>query len=416
MPNLSQGHRATRATLALEKLRWPFIQPRVQLLRGSLDMLRANISLMLNVLIYARHVSDRLVSRYIARYPRCSIKKFYSQAIRKNIRASAPDVYDEARQKTIIEELVHAKEDYVRKFETLKLSVQASHSTPTPQMIGSRGAPAPTEGNVAPKQHTFNTLPATTFQNAPTPQYTLDTLPVTAFHNARAPQHTFNSFSTITFQNAPASQWPLPSIPASYPIMSMDPVTVHPEQHSSWQLLCHLDNLVESLVREVYSPEYQIPAEPRSRLTGAIREMHRLEVDIAERREPSKSIDSPIYRHHYSPASSQHEPPIAASNTPLFSNMSQTPLLGNRFAAPEDPSPPSYCMAPTPSPPISPERKRRLQEEQRTQIQNMRRTRTSHSLKSPMQGRRALEDQPIVPEPERNDVVDDLVKLWTLVR
>ena len=63
MPNLSQGHRATRATMALEKLRWPFIQPRVQLLRGSLDMLRANISLMLNVLIYARHVSDRLVSR-----------------------------------------------------------------------------------------------------------------------------------------------------------------------------------------------------------------------------------------------------------------------------------------------------------------------------------------------------------------
>ena len=71
MPNLSQGHRATRATMALEKLKWSFIQPRVQLLRGSLDMLRANISLMLNVLIYARHVSDRLVSRYIARYPRC---------------------------------------------------------------------------------------------------------------------------------------------------------------------------------------------------------------------------------------------------------------------------------------------------------------------------------------------------------
>lgn len=67
MPNLSQGHRATRATMALERLKWPFIQPRIQLLRGNLDMVRANISLMLNVLIYARHVSDRLVSRHIAR-------------------------------------------------------------------------------------------------------------------------------------------------------------------------------------------------------------------------------------------------------------------------------------------------------------------------------------------------------------
>ena len=329
------------------------------------------------------------------------IKKFYSQAFRKKLRAPAPDVYDEARQKTIIEELVHAKEDYVRKFETLKLSVQASHSTPTPQMIGSRAAPAPTEGNVAPTQHTSNTLPATTFHNAP------------------APQHTFNSFSANTFQNTPASQWPLPNIPASYPIMPMDPVTVQPEKHSSWQLLCHLDNLVKSLVREVYSPEYQIPAEPRLRFNGAIREIHRLEVVIAERREPSKSIDSPIYHHHYSPASSQHEPPIAACKTPLFSNMSQTPPVGNMIAASEDPSRPSWRFEQQSKLPISPKRKRRLEEErrtQRTQIQNLRRTRTSHSLKLPMQRHQALEDQPIVPEPERNDVVDDLVKLWTLVR
>ena len=68
MPNLSQGNKATRATMALEKLKWPFIQPRIQLLRGNLDMLRANISLMLNVLIYARQESERLVLRYAARY------------------------------------------------------------------------------------------------------------------------------------------------------------------------------------------------------------------------------------------------------------------------------------------------------------------------------------------------------------
>lgn len=66
MPNLSQGNKGTRATMAMERLKWPFIQPRIQLLKGSLDMLRANISLMLNVLIYAKHESERLVSRYFA--------------------------------------------------------------------------------------------------------------------------------------------------------------------------------------------------------------------------------------------------------------------------------------------------------------------------------------------------------------
>ena len=66
MPNLSQGNKGTRATMAMERLKWPFIQPRVQLLKGSLEMLRANISLMLNVLIYARHTLERLVSRYFS--------------------------------------------------------------------------------------------------------------------------------------------------------------------------------------------------------------------------------------------------------------------------------------------------------------------------------------------------------------
>ncbi len=73
MPNLSQENKATRAKIALERLWWPFIQPRIQLLRGNLDMLRANISLMLNVLIYARQVSERLVSRYVARCVQCLI-------------------------------------------------------------------------------------------------------------------------------------------------------------------------------------------------------------------------------------------------------------------------------------------------------------------------------------------------------
>ena len=476
MPNLSQGHRATRATMALEKLKWPFIQPRVQLLRGSLDMLRANISLMLNVLIYARHVSDRLVSRHIARYSRCLIKKFYSQAFRKKLRAPAPDVYDEARQKTIIEELVNAKDEYVRKFESLKLSIPASPLTQTVHNIGSRAAPAPTEGTVVPTQHKFNTLPATTFQYAPTPPFNPSSVnnfqnapappfnPSSAntFQNAPAPQHTSNTFSANTFQNTPAPQWPLPNIPASYPIMPKDPVAVQSDQYNSWPLLHHLNTLVASLIREVYSPEHQIPVESRSRFTGAIRETHTTEIVEAESRERSKYAECAILEPDsvQSPTTPPEsglqlggEYPIATrrqSRAMYLSMANQGPSL------PSSPKPhPRLLISALPGAFMSPNvpymrtvdqkdkhedvyrnrmqrRKTRREfedEEQstskRAKVNRMRRMGSgpsslfSRDEDVPTQTDQALEDQPWcneLPEPERNDVVDDLVKLWTLVR
>ena len=442
MPNLSQGHRATRATMALERLKWPFIQPRVQLLRGSLDMLRANISLMLNVLIYARHVSDRLVSRYIARYPRCLVKKFYSQAIRKKLRAPAPDVYDEATQKTIIEELANAKDEYVRKFESLKLSIPASPLTQTVQNLSSRAAPAPTEGNVVPTQHTFNTLPATTFQYAPAPPF--NPFSVNTFHSAPAPQHTSNTFSANTFQNTPAPQWPLPNIPASYPIMPMDPVAVQSDQYIAWPLLHHLNTLVASLIREVYSPVYQIPAESRSRLTGVIRATHTTEIVEAQRREPRRyanygnvepSVTLPPMMAR-SPASRQYELASVQYNA---NSPRRTSGLSNLFM-------PIPASGPPPSlpPPISDSsvpKQAPWGVRERTQVQSPRREHEDDeeqpaikrlkygmaAVTASFSGFSRVEDlptetgeiynyQPDVPEPEKNDVVDDLVKLWTLVR
>lgn len=126
--------------------------------------------------------------------------------------------------------------------------------------IGSKAAPAHTEGNGVPTEHTFNPVSATTFQNTP------------------APQHTFNSFSANSFRSAPAPQWPLPNIPASYPVISKDPVTVPSDQYNSWELLNHFDALMMNLVREVYLPGYRIPAESRSRFSNTISETHRLEV------------------------------------------------------------------------------------------------------------------------------------------
>ena len=506
MPNLSQGHRATRATMALEKLKWPFIQPRVQLLRGSLDMLRANISLMLNVLIYARHVSDRLVSRHIARYSRCLIKKFYSQAFRKKLRAPAPDVYDEARQKTIIEELVNAKDEYVRKFESLKLSIPASPLTQTLRNMSSRAAPAPTEGNIVPTQPTFNTLPTSTFQYAPTPAFNPSY--VNTFQKAPAPQHTPDTFSTKTYQHTPAPQRPLPNTPASYPTLPMDPVAVQSDQYIAWPLSHHLNTLVASLIREVSSPVYQIPAESRSRFTGVIRATHTTEIVEAERREQRRYADwghcrPSAYQHSYSckappPASWQYEPPspqhsIAMMAPPPASRQYDPPLeqeydaiSARRTSGPSNlfmPIPASGPRQPAP-PPIrrpSVHQQRSPAFQKRAQVQSPRREHEddeeqpaikrlkydgwevsastsdfSGDEDKPSQTYQAFEDQPEVPEPEgndvvdisqdgnmpmqmlmpmhtyqafgdqpwcgeipepgRNDVVDDLVKLWTLVQ
>ena len=489
MPNLSQGHRATRATMALEKLKWPFIQPRVQLLRGSLDMLRANISLMLNVLIYARHVSDRLVSRYIARYPRCLIKKFYSQTIRKKLRALAPaDVYDEARQRTIIEELVNAKDEYVRKFESLKLSVPASPLTQTVRNMSSRAAPAAIEGNVVPTQHTSNNLPATAFQYAPAPPF--NPFSANTFQNAPAPQHTSNDFSTNAYQHTPAPQWPLPNTPASYPTMPMDPVAVQSDQYSSWLLLQHLNTLVASLVQEVYSPVYQISAESRSRFTGVIRATHTTEIVEAARREQRGYADwghcqPSATRHSYSciappPASRQYEPPspqnsnaIPPRRSSVMSNLFMPPASGPQHPAPPPIRRPSVQIQRSPAfqkrMQVQSRRREHEDNEEQPAIKRFKIEKVSAStsdsfededeprqtyqpfedqpevpeperddvvdfsqdenmpmqmqvpmqMQMPTQTYQAFEDQPWcneLPEPERNDVVDDLVKLWTLVR
>ena len=41
------------------KLKWPFLQPKMQLLRSNLDRLKATLLLMLNVMTYARQISGK---------------------------------------------------------------------------------------------------------------------------------------------------------------------------------------------------------------------------------------------------------------------------------------------------------------------------------------------------------------------
>lgn len=56
------GSSSRAAIVALERLRWPFLKPKMMLLWSHLDKLISSLHLMLNVFIYARQLVDRLVT------------------------------------------------------------------------------------------------------------------------------------------------------------------------------------------------------------------------------------------------------------------------------------------------------------------------------------------------------------------
>ena len=63
LPNLStQAGKTARPVLLLERLRWSYLQPKLQLPRGNLDRLKSTLLLMLNVITYARQVAEKCVS------------------------------------------------------------------------------------------------------------------------------------------------------------------------------------------------------------------------------------------------------------------------------------------------------------------------------------------------------------------
>ncbi len=58
-PNPSKGQKMV-VSLS-ERLKWPFLQPKMQLLSGNLERLKSTLLLMLNVLLYAKKISVEYV-------------------------------------------------------------------------------------------------------------------------------------------------------------------------------------------------------------------------------------------------------------------------------------------------------------------------------------------------------------------
>ena len=108
------GEKPKRATVMLERLKWGYLQPKLQLLRSNLDRLKSTLLLMLNVITYAKQVSEKYFL----------IACEYSLMVRGLTmgRTEPPSVI--AEQRSLIEDLAHSNQEYVRKFEELKLGME----------------------------------------------------------------------------------------------------------------------------------------------------------------------------------------------------------------------------------------------------------------------------------------------------
>ncbi|KUJ08200.1 uncharacterized protein LY89DRAFT_677091 [Mollisia scopiformis] len=66
--------KVNRGTMTFERLKWPFKQSKMELLRSNLDRLKASLTLMLQVLSYARDVSSRKQAQSSLEYQRQMIE------------------------------------------------------------------------------------------------------------------------------------------------------------------------------------------------------------------------------------------------------------------------------------------------------------------------------------------------------
>ncbi|KAL8761067.1 MAG: hypothetical protein Q9184_002773 [Pyrenodesmia sp. 2 TL-2023] len=89
--------RAKWTSAVVGKFRWPFLQPKMQLLRSNLDKLKATLLLMLNVMTYARQLSER-----------------------------SHQTTQLEEHRTLIENLARSKDEYTRKFDDLTRAIVAS--------------------------------------------------------------------------------------------------------------------------------------------------------------------------------------------------------------------------------------------------------------------------------------------------
>ena len=86
LPNMGAGfsEKTKRATVLLEKLRWPYLQPKLELMRTNLERLKSTLNLMLNVMTLARQQMNRFVFLEFSLLSKLISSADYSSCIEQN--------------------------------------------------------------------------------------------------------------------------------------------------------------------------------------------------------------------------------------------------------------------------------------------------------------------------------------------
>ena len=277
------GERAKRATIMLERLKWGYLQPKLQLLRSNLDRLKSTLLLMLNVITYARQVSGKYVS------VTCGVLRWWQGRLIMG-RTEPPSVI--AEQRSLIEDLAHSNREYIRKFEGLKLGVggpAVEHVDDASSIGAFEGEPSTTTGSQpGASTRTFERMKLSIggipLQDRNIPWGLGSRGPTTATNSSpEAPSSVTRSLATPPNANIenvfintnvqtkkampPVGERGIPTTEAS---MGLD-------QEVLFKQLEHYSMLIRNLLKEVDEAQYKVTYKSRLRVKGGIAGLHEAE-------------------------------------------------------------------------------------------------------------------------------------------
>lgn len=130
------GSSSRVAVVALERLKWPFLRPKIMLLWSNLGTLKSSLQLLLEVFIYARQMVERCVP-FSFTCLHCSSFCF-AEFLR---RTEEPSVVN--TQRNMIEHLLCTTAEQSRKYESLKAAMDRNENLDAARDSNSGCIPAP---------------------------------------------------------------------------------------------------------------------------------------------------------------------------------------------------------------------------------------------------------------------------------
>ena len=248
------GQRANKATVMLERLKWGYLQPKLQLLRSNLDRLKSTLLLMLNVITYARQVSGKYV------LVPCRVKLRRHGGL-TTIRTESPSVI--AEQRSVIEDLSHSNQEYIRKFENMKIGIEGirgAHKEDEPKEIFPTTKSSPRALRTTARSGLMSGL----------------TNPMKFLSHAMGDTNVDNLIVNTNVRN-------ISPPPVRERGMSASKMTIGLDQEVMLKHLEHYSTLIVNLLKEVDEAQYDLTLKSRPRVKGGIAGLRDMEMQELER-------------------------------------------------------------------------------------------------------------------------------------